>query len=90
MTSSIHSQTLTIADGAEDVATRQLCGGVWGPAASGRKLDVIEPATGRRLASIPDSDLSTSSSISARSSTATARVRSSCSVTRAAHCRSWR
>lgn len=56
MMSSDRSGILAIADGAEGVPARQFCGGTWGPAISGRTLDVVEPATGRTLATIPASE----------------------------------
>ena len=35
---------------------RALIGGEWRPAASGRTLDVVDPATGARIGSVPDCD----------------------------------
>ncbi|MFG1918586.1 aldehyde dehydrogenase family protein [Micromonospora sp. NPDC048898] len=38
-------------------ATELFIGGVWGPAASGRRFDVVNPSTGRTIASVADGDV---------------------------------
>ncbi|MEU7588285.1 NAD-dependent succinate-semialdehyde dehydrogenase [Micromonospora sp. NPDC049230] len=38
-------------------ATDLFIGGVWGPAASGRRFDVVNPSTGRTIASVADGDV---------------------------------
>lgn len=40
----------------ERLGGRMLIGGVWVPAQSGKTLEVIDPATGTRFASVPDAD----------------------------------
>jgi len=47
---------LAIAEGASGVRLPHLSAGRWGSARSGATLDVIEPATGQVLATIPDGD----------------------------------
>lgn len=40
-----------------DVPTDLFVGGVWGPAAGGRRFDVLDPASGSTLASVADADI---------------------------------